>query len=144
MTDLVRQVLQGAPGVEMDDHLGYERHAVVGRGSGNSRNGYYPKTVRTKFGEVEVQVPRDRNATFEPQIVAVGQRRLSGLDQMVISLYAKGLTTGDIASHLFDVYDQAVDRSTISRITDQIIDDMQTWQSRPLDAAWFLVIEANP
>jgi len=101
LTDLVRQVLQGAPGVEMDDHLGYERHAVEGRGSGNSRNGYYPKTVRTKFGEVEVQVPRDRNATFEPQIVPVGQRRLSSLDQMVISLYAKGLTTGDIASHLF-------------------------------------------
>ena len=135
LRDLVRQVLQGALGVEMAEHLDYEPHAVEGRGSGNSRNGYYPKTVRTEIGDVEVQVPRDRNATFEPQIVPVGQRRLSGLDQMVISLYAKGLTTGDIASHLFDVYDQAVDRSTISRITDQIIDDMQSWQNRPLDAA---------
>ena len=81
-------------------------------------------------------MPRDRNGTFEPVIVPVGQRRLSGLDQMVISLYAKGLTTGDIASHLFDVYDQAVDRSTIARITDQIIDDMWTWQNRPLDAIY--------
>lgn len=136
LTDLVRQVLQGALGVEIADHLGYERHAVEGRGSGNSRNGYYPKTVRTEIGDVEVQVPRDRNGTFEPMIVPVGQRRLSGLDQMVISLYAKGLTTGDIASHLFDVYGQAVDRSTISRITDQIIEDSQTWQSRPLDAIY--------
>ncbi len=136
LTDLVRQVLQGALGVEIADHLGYERHAVDGRGSGNSRNGYYPKTIRTEVGDVEIQVPRDRNGTFEPVIVPVGQRRLSGLDQMVISLYAKGLTTGDIAAHLFDVYDQAVDRSTISRITDQIVDDMQTWQNRPLDAIY--------
>jgi len=94
LTDLVRQVLQGALGVEMAEHLGYERHAVEGRGSGNSRNGYYPKTVRTEIGDVEVQVPRDRNATFEPQIVPVGQRRLSGLDQMVISLYANRVHHG--------------------------------------------------
>ncbi len=109
-TGLVQQVLQGALEAEITDHLGYEPHAVEGRGSGNSRNGFYPKTVRTEIGDVRVEVPRDRNGDFDPVTVPVGQRRLSGLDQMVISLYAKGLTTGDIASHLFDVYDQSVDR----------------------------------
>ncbi|MDW3219008.1 MAG: IS256 family transposase [Acidimicrobiales bacterium] len=136
LTGLVQQVLQTALEAEITDHLGYEPHAVEGRGSGNSRNGHYPKTVRTEVGDVRVAVPRDRGGTFEPVTVPVGQRRLSGLDQMVISLYAKGLTTGDIASHLFDVYDQQVDPSTISRITDAIVADMESWQSRPLDAVY--------
>lgn len=136
LTGLVRQVLQGALESEITEHLGYQRHAVEGRGSGNSRNGSYAKTVRTEIGDVRVQVPRDRNGTFEPVTVPVGQRRLSGLDQMVISLYAKGLTTGDIAAHLEDVYDQIVDRATISRITDGIVADMEAWQSRPLDPIW--------
>jgi transposase-like protein len=136
LTDLVRQVLQGALEVELTDHLGYGPYEVEGRGSGNSRNGSYPKTVRTEIGDVDLRIPRDRNGTFEPVTVPVGQRRLSGLDQMVISLYAKGLTTGDIASHLFDVYGQDIDRSTISRITEAIVDDMLVWQSRPLDAVY--------
>ncbi|MGB6058935.1 MAG: IS256 family transposase [Microthrixaceae bacterium] len=136
LTGLVRQVLQGALEAEITDHLGYEPHSVEGRGSGNSRNGYYPKTVRTEIGDVELKVPRDRNGSFVPVAVPVGQRRLSGLDQMVISLYAKGLTTGDIAAYLEDVYDQSVDRSTISRITDAIVSDMEAWQSRPLDSIY--------
>lgn len=136
LTGLVQRVLQGALEAELTEHLGYEAHAVEGRGSGNSRNGYYPKTVRTEVGDVALQVPRDRNGTFEPATVRVGQRRLSGLDQLVISLYAKGLTTGDIASHLYDVCGQEVDRSTISRITDGIVGDMEAWQSRPLDALY--------
>ena len=135
LTGLIQRVLQGALETEISDHLGYEPHAATGRGSGNSRNGHYGKTVRTEVGDVRLEVPRDRNGSFEPVTVPIGQRRLSGLDQMVISLYAKGLTTGDIAAHLFDVYDQAVDRSTISRITDAIVDDMNSWQSRPLDTA---------
>jgi len=136
LTGLVRQVLQGALESELTDHLGYERHAVDGRGSGNSRNGHYPKTVRTEIGDVAVKVPRDRNGSFEPVTVPVGQRRLSGLDQMVISLYAKGLTTGDIAAHLEDVYGQAMDRATVSRITDAIVPDMEAWQSRPLESIY--------
>lgn len=136
LTGLVQRVLQGALEAEITEHLGYEPHAVEGRGSGNSRNGHYPKTVRTEIGDVPLQIPRDRNGSFEPATVPVGQRRLSGLDQMVISLYAKGLTTGDIAAHLFDVYDQQVDRATISRITDAILADMEAWQSRPLDAIY--------
>ena len=103
LTGLVQQVLQGALEAEITDHLGYEPHAAEGRGSGNSRNGHYSKTVRTEVGDVGVKVPRDRNGSFEPVTVPVGQRRLTGLDQMVISLYAKGLTTGDIAAYLFDV-----------------------------------------
>ena len=86
LTGLVRQVLQGAPESEITDHLGYEPHAVDGRGSGNSRNGHYPKTVRTEIGDVAVKIPRDRDGSFEPVTVPVGQRRLSGLDRMVISL----------------------------------------------------------
>lgn len=136
LTGLVQRVLQGALEVEITDHLGYEPHAVEGRGSGNSRNGHYPKTVRTEVGDVPLKVPRDRNGSFEPATVPVGQRRLSGLDQMVTSLYAKGLTTGDIAAHLFDVYDQTVDRATISRITDAVVADMEAWQSRPLDSIY--------
>ncbi len=83
-----------------------------------------------------VAVPRDRAGSFEPVTVPVGERRLTGLDQTVISLYAKGLTTGDIAAHLFDIYDQQIDRSTISRITDGIVEDMNLWQSRPLDSVY--------
>ena len=136
LTGLVQRVLQGALEAEITDHLGYEPHAFEGRGSGNSRNGHYPKTVRTEVGDVRVDVPRDRNGSFEPGTVPVGQRRLSGLDQMVISLYAKGLTTGDIAAHLEDVYDQRVDRATISRTTEVVTADLEAWQSRPLDSIY--------
>jgi len=140
LTGLIQRVLQGALEAEITEHLGYEPHAVDGRGSGNSRNGHYPKTVRTEVGDVRLDIPRDRNGNFEPVTVPIGQRRLSGLDQMIISLYAKGLTTGDIAAHLFDVYDQSIDRSTISRITDAIVDDMNSWQSRPLDSVYPVVL----
>jgi len=133
LTGLVQQVLQSALETEMTDHLGYEQHSSDGWGSGNSRNGSYPKTVATDIGDVKLRIPRDRNGSFEPQTVPVGSRRLSGLDAQIISLYAKGLTTGDIAAHLFDVYDKQIDRSTISRVTDGIVDDMLDWQSRPLD-----------
>jgi putative transposase len=96
---LVRQVLQTGLEVEMSEHLGYDRHAVTGRGSGNSRNGSYPKQVTTEIGPVDLRVPRDRNATFDPVTVPKGQRRLDGLTGNVVSLYAKGMTTGDIQAH---------------------------------------------
>ncbi len=136
LTGLVQRVMQVSMETELTDHLGYEPHAVEGRGSGNSRNGYYPKTVTSEIGDIHLEVPRDRNGTFRPQTVPVGQRRLDGLDAQVISLYAKGLTTGDIAAHLFDSFDLSIDRSTISRITDAIVDDMTAWQSRPLDTVY--------
>jgi putative transposase len=143
LTGLVRQVLQRGLEVEMTDHLGYEPHAPEGRGSGNSRNGSYPKTVTTEIGKVNLRVPRDRNASFEPVTVPKGERRLDGLAANVISLYAKGLTTGDIQAHLAQIYDTDISRDTISRITDAVLEDMVTWQNRPLDRVYpVLLIDA--
>jgi transposase-like protein len=140
LTGLVRQVLQTGLEVEMSDHLGYERHATEGRGSGNNRNGTTPKTVTTEIGKVDLRVPRDRNATFEPQTVRKGQRRLDGLTGNVISLYAKGMTTGDIQAHLAEIYDTDISRDTISRITDAVVEDMVAWQNRPLDAVYPVIL----
>jgi transposase-like protein len=133
LTALVRQVLQTGLEVEMTDHLGYEAHAAEGRGSGNSRNGHYPKTVTTEVGKVGLRVPRDRNSSFAPVTVRKGQRRLDGLTGNVISLYAKGMTTGDIQAHLGEIYGTEISRDTISRITDAVVEDLLSWQNRPLD-----------
>ncbi|MDW3212704.1 MAG: transposase [Ilumatobacteraceae bacterium] len=105
MTALVQQELRTGLEVEMTDHLGYERHAADGRNTGNSRNGSYPKTVTTEVGKVRLDVSRDRNASFEPATIPKGQRRLDGFSGNVISLYAKGMTTGDILAHLAEIYD---------------------------------------
>jgi transposase-like protein len=140
LTDLVRHVLQTGLEIELTDHLGYEPHAVEGRNTGNSRNGSYPKTVTTEVGQVELQVPRDRNGSFEPVTVPKGQRRLDGLSGNVISLYAKGMTTGDIGSHLAEIYDTDISADTISRITDAVLDDMQVWQHRPLDRVYPVIL----
>lgn len=120
----------------MDDHLGYPKHAVEGRDKGNSRNGTRSKTVLIEVGEVEIEVPRDRDGSFEPKIVRKRQRRLAGVDELVISLAAKGLTTGEIAAHFQDVYGAEVSKDTISRITDRVIEELAAWQSRPLDQVY--------
>lgn len=143
LTGLIRQVLQTGLEVELSEHLGYEAYDPAGRGSGNSRNGSYPKTVATEIGEVELRVPRDRNGTFEPATVPKHARRLDGLNSNVISLYAKGLTTGDIQAHLLEIYDTEISRETISKITDAVVADMLAWQNRPLDKVYaVLVIDA--
>src|SRR5947209_7437698 len=143
LTALVRQVLQTGLEVELTDHLGYEAHDPAGRGSGNSRNGSYPKTVSTDVGPVELRVPRDRNASFDPVTVPKGQRRLEGLSGNVISLYAKGMTTGDIQAHLLEIYGTEISRDTISRITDAVVEDMIAWQNRPLERVYpVLLIDA--
>lgn len=143
LTGLIRQVLQTGLEVELSEHLGYEAYDPAGRGSGNSRNGSYPKTVATEIGEVELRVPRDRNGTFEPVTVPKHARRLDGLNGNVISLYAKGLTTGDIQAHLLEIYDTEISRETISKITDAVVADMLAWQNRPLDRVYaVLVIDA--
>lgn len=105
LTAMVREVLQTGLDVEMAEHLGYEPYEALGRGSGNSRNGAYPKTVRTDVGPVELRMPRDRQGTFDPVTVPKHVRRLEGLGGNVISLYAKGLTTGEIQAHLAEIYD---------------------------------------
>jgi transposase-like protein len=143
LTALVRRVLQTGLEVEMTDHLGYEPHAIEGRGSGNSRNGSYPKSVTTEIGKVDLRVPRDRNGSFEPASVPKGQRRLDGLSAQVISLYAKGMSTGDIQGHLAEIYGTEISRDTISRITDAVLEDMTAWQNRPLDRIYpVLLIDA--
>jgi putative transposase len=143
LTSMVREVLQAGLDVEMADHLGYEPYESVGRGSGNSRNGSYPKTVKTDVGPVELRMPRDREGTFEPATVPKHVRRLEGLGANVLSLYAKGLTTGEIQAHLAEIYDTEVSRETISKITDAVLPDMVAWQSRPLDRVYpVLLIDA--
>jgi len=135
LTAMVRQVLQTGLEVEMADHLGYEPGDPAGAGTGNSRNGSYPKTVTTEVGPVELRVPRDRAGTFEPVTVPKYVRRLDGLGANVISLYAKGMTTGEIQAHLAEIYDTEVSRDTISKITDAVLPDMTAWQNRPLDGS---------
>ena len=114
---LTKMVVEGALEGEMDDHLGYSRHDPAGRNGGNSRNGYRGKTVLTEAGPVELLVPRDRDSSFEPKIVAKRQRRLNGIEEIVISLSAKGLTHGEIAAHLAEVYGAEVSKQTITAIT---------------------------
>jgi putative transposase len=133
---LTKVVLESALEGEMDSHLGYARHDPAGRDGGNSRNGHRAKTVLTEAGPVEVEVPRDRDASFEPKIVAKRQRRLGGVDDLVISLVAKGLTTGEVQAHLAEIYGAQVSRETISTITDRVLDGLAEWQSRPLDPVY--------
>jgi transposase-like protein len=136
LADLTKRVLELGLEVEMTEHLGYDKHAVEGHHSGNSRNGTRSKTVLTEVGPVEIDVPRDRNGTFEPATVRKRQRRLEGVDSMVISLTAKGLTTGEIAAHLAEVYGAEVSKDTISKITDAVLAEMADWLIRPLDRVY--------
>ncbi|WP_374228729.1 IS256 family transposase [Pseudonocardia sp. ICBG162] len=136
LAQLTKRVLESALEGEITDHLGYEAHDPAGRDGKNSRNGHRSKTVLTEAGPVEVEVPRDRDGSFTPKIVAKRQRRLSGVDEMVLSLSAKGLTTGEVQAHLAEVYGAQVSRQTISTITDKVLDAMADWQSRPLDPVY--------
>jgi len=136
LSDITRMVLETGLQVELDEHLGYEKHAAEGRDGGNSRNGTRTKTVLTDIGPVDIAVPRDRDGTFEPLTVRKRQRRLEGVDAMVISLCAKGLTTGEISAHLAEVYGAEISRETISKITDAVLEDMAGWLIRPLDRVY--------
>src|SRR6185437_613898 len=140
LKQLTKTVIEVALQEEMTDHLGYEKHDPAGAGTGNVRNGSRGKTVLTEAsGPVDIDVPRDRQGTFEPQIVKKRQRRLGGVDQVVLSLYAKGLTTGEISAHFAEIYGAAVSKETISRITDRVLEEMQEWATRPLDAVYAAV-----
>jgi len=130
---LTKLVVEGALEGELDDHLGYEKNDPAGRNGSNSRNGHRAKTVLTDTGPVEISVPRDRDSSFQPKIVAKRQRRLTGVDEMVISLSAKGLTHGEISAHLAEVYGAEVSKQTITAITDRVMEGMAEWQNRPLD-----------
>ena len=125
---------------EMSEHLGYDKGDQAGRNRGNSRNGKRSKTVITdNAGPVEIEVPRDREGTFEPVIVAKRAQRLSDLDAVVLSLSASGLTHGEISAHFADVYGASVSQDTVSRITDRVIEEMTTWWARPLESVYAAV-----
>ena len=135
LRQLTKTVLETALDQELTEHLGHERHGQPV--TGNVRSGTRAKTVLTEStGQVQVDVPRDRAGTFEPQIVKKRQRRLTGVGEIVLSLYAKGLTTGEISAHFAEIYGASVSRETISRITDKVLEEMQDWSVRPLDEVY--------
>jgi transposase-like protein len=137
---LTKTVIETALDEEMSEHLGYDKHDPSGRNLANSRNGKRSKTVLTgTVGQVDLEVPRDRGGTFEPVIVKKRQRRISDVDEIVLSLYAKGLTTGEISAHFAQIYGASVSKDTVSRITDRVIEEMQAWSSRPLEAVYAAV-----
>jgi transposase-like protein len=136
LTKVTKSVLEAALNAEMTEHLGYEANDPAGRGSGNSRNGTTRKTVNTDIGPVTIEVPRDREGEFDPVIVPKHARRLDGFNESIISLYAKGLTTGEISAHLFEIYGAEVSKDTISRITDAVAPELTEWQNRPLDRVY--------
>jgi putative transposase len=139
LDQLTRTVLERALGAGLDDHLGYVKGDPAGNGSGNSRNGSYGKTVTTTAGPVRIAVPRDRNSTFSPVIVPKGQRRLGQVDDMILSLYARGMTTRDIQAHLAEVYGAEVSPALISKVTDVVAEEITAWQTRPLDSFYAIV-----
>lgn len=132
LKQLTKTVLETALNEELTEHLGHDKHAPST--GGNVRNGTRSKTVLTESsGHVDIDVPRDRAGSFEPQIVRKRQRRLSGVDEIVLSLYAKGLTTGEISAHFAEIYGASVSKETVSRITDRVLEEMNDWSVRPLD-----------
>jgi transposase-like protein len=130
---VTKLVLEGALDGELTDHLGYAHSDPAGRNGANSRNGIRAKTVLTEVGPVQLEVPRDRDASFQPKIVRKRQRRMTGVEDLVVSLVAKGLTTGEVQAHLAEIYGTEVSRQTISTITDRVLEGLTEWQNRPLD-----------
>ena len=140
LKQLTKVVIETALDQELTEHLGHQKNTPAGNEAGNVRNGSRPKTVLTEgTGQVGIEVPRDRDGTFEPQIVRKRQRRLNGVDEIILSLYAKGLTTGEISAHFAEIYGASVSKETVSRITDRVIEEMQAWQARPLDEVYAAV-----
>jgi len=139
LKELQKRLLEKALGAELTVHLGYEKHDPAGKNSGNSRNGTSGKTMKGEFGTLPLAVPRDRNGTFEPQIIGKGQRRFEGFDQAIISLYARGLTTREIEGHLLEIYGVEVSPALVSQVTDAVSADVQIWQNRPLEEVYPIV-----
>ena len=133
LADLTRRLVERAMSAELTEHLGYERHQEPPGGSGNTRNGGTPKTLATEHGPVRIKTPRDRKGTFDPKIVRKGQRRFEGFDDKILALYSRGLSTRDIEAHLAEIYGVKVGRDLISRVTDEVMDDVRAWQQRPLE-----------
>lgn len=136
---LTKRVVETAMNAEMTDHLGYEKHEKKTAPSGNSRNGTSSKKIITNNGEVEIEIPRDRNGEFEPHLLKKHQKRFDLFDDKIISMYSRGMTTRDIQGHLFDIYGVDVSPDLISNVTDEVIKDAKEWQARPLDPFYAIV-----
>ena len=139
LKQLTKALLERALHAEMTNHLGYGKHDPAGYNSGNSRNGTTKKKLKGDFGEIELETPRDRNGSFEPKIVGKGQTRFTGFDDKIVSMYARGMTTRDIQSHLEEMYGVEVSAALVSEVTDAVMEDVKAWQSRPLDAVYPVV-----
>jgi putative transposase len=131
LQQLTTALVERALPAELTHHLGYAKHAPEGKNTGNSRNGTSPKMVTGKRGQVHLEVPRDRNGEFEPQLIQKGQTRFDGLDEKIISLYARGMTTREIQGHLEEMYGVEVSPSLISTVTDAVMEEVRAWQNRP-------------
>ena len=136
---LVRQTMEAFLELEMEEHLGYGKHEPAGRGSGNSRNGHSPKTVRGDFGEVRIDTPRDRSGTFDPKIVAKRQTSVGNFTDLIISLYARGMTTREIEDHVREIYGMEISPQFVSRATEQVQQQIVDWQNRPLERVYPIV-----
>jgi hypothetical protein len=136
LSQMVKEVLEAGLEAELTEHLGYAKHDAAGRNSGNSRNGATPKTVFTEIGPVDLAVARDRAGTFEPVLLPKHQTRLGGLSDIIISLYAGGMTVRDIGHHLQRVYGTELSHDTISTVTDAVLERVKAWQTRPLDEVY--------
>lgn len=139
LKQLTKMLVERAMQAEMTHHLGYEKHDPVGNNSGNSRNGKDTKKIKGDFGEAEIEVPRDRNGTFQPKIIKKGQTRFTGFDDKIISMYSRGMTTREIRAHLEEMYKVEVSADLISTVTDSVLEEITEWQSRPLDSIYPIV-----
>jgi putative transposase len=139
LKQLTKALLERAMGAELSKHLGYEKHDSAGRGSGNNRNGKSRKTVQGDFGAIEIEVPRDRNGSFEPKILPKHERRFQGFDDKILSMYARGMSTRDIQAHLEEIHGVEVSPSLISEVTDAVVEEVRAWQHRPLDPIYMIV-----
>lgn len=139
LKQLTKALLERALEAELTDHLGHEKHGSVATKGGNVRNGKSAKTIKGEFGKMPIEVPRDRDSSFDPIIISKGQTRFAGFDDKIISLYARGMTTREIQGHLEEIYGVEVSPSLISSVTDAVADEVKIWQSRPLDAVYPIV-----
>jgi putative transposase len=139
LKQLTKALIERAMGAELTHHLGYEKHAPEGRGSGNNRNGASRKKVQGDFGAVEIAVPRDRNGTFEPKLIPKHERRFSGFDSKILSMYARGMTTRDIQAHLEEIYGVEVSPGLISQVTEAVMEEVIAWQNRPIEPIYLIV-----
>ena len=139
LKQLTKSLVERSLEAELSDHLGYEKHAPSGKNFSNSRNGHSPKTLKGDLGEIPIEIPRDREGSYEPQMVKKHQTRFEGFDDKIIAMYARGMTTRDIQAQLQEIYGVDVSPSLVSRVTDEVMDEVKAWQGRPLDPLYPVV-----